>query len=283
MFNAAAYLEEVLLLRYTFFGLPFVCISILLPFLTQTTTASLSLSSIVLILVAFFALRVAGMSLNRVVDCDIDALNPRTATRALPQGLLSKNEVLLVSFLSFGLFFLACRCLNETTFCLSFIPAVLVGVYSFTKRFTSLCHFALGLVHCFIPIIISSALTSEISLASILLGVSQLCMIASGDIYYATQDMEFDRAHTLYSIPARYGKSFSQVAVRFLQLMAILFLVLLGVIYSLSFIYFFSLIVVCMMYGIAAYRNSDMFLINRVIGFVLLLGWLGELVWQKLQ
>lgn len=282
MFNASAYLQEVLLLRYAFFGLPFVCISILLPFLTQTTTAFLSLSSIVLILVAFFSLRVAGMSLNRVVDCDIDALNPRTATRALPQGLLSKNEVLAVSLLSFGLFFIVCRGLNEATFLLSFIPALLVGVYSFTKRFTSLCHFVLGLVHCFIPIIIYSALTSQVTLAPVLLGASQFSMIASGDIYYAIQDMDFDRKHSLYSIPARYGRQFSLTAARFFQLMAVIFLVVLGAIYSLSFIYFFALVAICFMYGIAAYRNSDIFLINRSVGFVLLVAFLGELGWQKL-
>ncbi len=280
MLHVRAYLQDILLLRHVFFGLPYLFVATILAYLSSG--ASFSFTSFILLIAAFFTLRTAGMSLNRLIDCEIDAENPRTATRALPIGLLSRREVTIISLLSFGLYFFFCRLLNETTFFLSFIPAILVGVYSFTKRFTAMCHFVLGLVHFCIPILVYAALTSKFALAPFILGTAELCIIAAGDMFYACEDIEFDKSYGLYSIPARYGRSFALLLGRFLQLVAIGMFILLGIVSSLSFIYYLGVLSACLMYGIQATRKRSEFMINNRVSLVIFMACIGELVWQRL-
>lgn len=157
------------------------------------------------VLLAMVAARSAAMAFNRLVDAAIDAANPRTATRALPQGRLQKGAVRLFVALNCLVFVWAAGQLNRV--CLLLSPpalAVILG-YSLTKRFTSASHFILGLGLALAPVGGWLAVRGDLSLQVLVLGGSVLFWVAGFDILYALQDEEFDRQTELWSLPARVG------------------------------------------------------------------------------
>ncbi len=157
------------------------------------------------ITVAMFGGRTAAMSLNRLIDRDIDARNPRTAGRHLPRGLLAPAQVLALAVASFGLLGLAAWRLNPLA--MAFLPAVVLvlTIYSYTKRFTWACHFFLGLSYFFVPFGGWIAVTGSIAPAAVVLGVAAGLWVAGFDIIYAAQDLDFDRREGVHSIPASFG------------------------------------------------------------------------------
>ncbi|HEU5395112.1 MAG TPA: UbiA-like polyprenyltransferase [Candidatus Methylomirabilis sp.] len=158
------------------------------------------------ILVAMVGARSGAMGMNRYADRDLDALNPRTKARALPRGLIRPGQVLGLVGVSFALLLVAAYNLNPL--CLSLTPlavAVLAG-YSYTKRFTTLSHLILGLCLAFAPIGAWIAVAGRLEPAPLLLGAAVLTWVAGFDILYALADVAFDRAHGLFSVPARLGE-----------------------------------------------------------------------------
>lgn len=158
------------------------------------------------ITVAMAAARTTAMSVNRVVDAEIDARNPRTAGRAIPAGLIQGRTVWALALLSIVLFLVAAAQLNR--FVLQLAPLALVGLvgYSYTKRFTWLCHWILGLIDGAAAAGGWAAITG--SLASPVpwfLWLAVTTWIAGFDLIYACQDVAVDRAEGLHSIPARFG------------------------------------------------------------------------------
>ena len=158
------------------------------------------------VLVAMVGARSGAMGMNRYADRDLDALNPRTRERALPQGRIRPGQVLLLVAASFSLLLLAAYNLNPL--CLSLAPLAIVMLvgYSYTKRFTSLSHLILGLCLAFAPIGAWIAVAGRLDLEPVILGGAVLCWVAGFDILYALPDITFDRAHRLFSIPARLGE-----------------------------------------------------------------------------
>ena len=145
------------------------------------------------------------MALNRLIDREIDARNPRTANRALPRRLISPREMGTFAALSAAILALAAWQLNPL--CLQLLPGavvILVG-YSYTKRFTWLSHGVLGLADALAPIGAWAAVTATVPPESLLLGFAVATWIAGFDLLYACQDVEFDRASGLHSVPARFG------------------------------------------------------------------------------
>jgi len=157
------------------------------------------------ITVAMVGARSGAMGLNRVIDAEYDRLNPRTATRAIPMGLLSRAQVLGFSVVSLGFLVLAAAQLNPLCLALSPVAIAVVVLYSYTKRFTALSHLVLGLALALAPVGAWLAVTGSFSLAPLVLGASVLFWVAGFDILYALQDLDFDRKMGLYSIPARVG------------------------------------------------------------------------------
>jgi len=158
------------------------------------------------ILVAMVGARSGAMGMNRYADRDLDALNPRTKDRSLPRGLIRPGQVLALVAVSFALLLLAAYSLNPL--CLALAPGailVLAG-YSYTKRFTTLSHLILGLCLGLAPIGAWIAVAGRLELAPLLLGGAVLCWVAGFDILYALADVAFDRAHGLFSVPARLGE-----------------------------------------------------------------------------
>lgn len=157
------------------------------------------------ILLAMVGARSCAMAFNRLVDAKIDGENPRTAMRAIPAGLITTGSVWTFTVASAALLVFSAYKLNPLAFALSPLALGITMGYSYTKRFTSLSHFWLGLSLSIAPIGAWIAVKGRFDWIAMLLGLSVLLWTAGFDIIYACQDFEFDRNNRLYSIPARFG------------------------------------------------------------------------------
>jgi 4-hydroxybenzoate polyprenyltransferase len=157
------------------------------------------------ILLAMVGARSLAMALNRLIDARIDALNPRTRGREIPAGRLTRAQVAVFAAASLAALLVSVSQLPEITWYLWPIPVVGFVLYPYTKRFTWACHFLLGLVIGIAPVGGWIAVTGHFALSPILLGLAVACWIAGFDVIYALLDLDFDRAHAVRSIPARFG------------------------------------------------------------------------------
>ena len=150
--------------------------------------------------------RSAAMAFNRYLDRNFDLKNPRTAIRELPAGILQANRVLWFVIINCLLFVACTFFINRICFYLSPVALLVVLGYSYTKRFTPLCHLILGLGLSLAPIGAYLAVTGEFDLLPILFSLVVLFWVSGFDIIYALQDEEFDKENKLHSIPAALGK-----------------------------------------------------------------------------
>ncbi len=195
-------LLEMIKIEHTVFALPFAFLGAV--FAAQGIPRPVQIG---LILLAMVGARSAAMAFNRLVDLPYDALNPRTATRALPKRLLSKGSVVAFVVASSCLFAFAAAMLNPLAFKLSPVALGIVLLYSYTKRFTWLTHIFLGLALGCAPIGAWIAIRGNFSTVPLMLGIAVLLWVAGFDIIYSCQDLDFDRRQPLYSIPKRFGIS----------------------------------------------------------------------------
>ena len=182
---------------HTIFAMPFALVGY--AYALQTTDAEFSLLLLVKVLLAMVFARNTAMGFNRYADRRIDALNPRTRNREIPAGVITPRRALIFVILAVALW------INRLAFFLS--PAallVLIG-YSFTKRFTAWCHIVLGVALGIAPVGAYIAVTGEIAVFPVLLTGLVITWCGGFDVIYALQDVEFDRSHSLHSIPARFG------------------------------------------------------------------------------
>jgi len=179
--------------------------------LPSYTSGSLDISSILklfsLVLLCMITARSAAMSFNRYLDRSFDAKNPRTAIREIPAGILKANNVLLFTIVNCILFITCTFFINKICFFLSPVALLVVLGYSYTKRFTPLCHLILGLGLSLAPIGAYLAVTGRFSLLPLLFSFAVIFWVSGFDIIYALQDEEFDKSQKLYSIPAWLGKA----------------------------------------------------------------------------
>jgi len=166
---------------------------------------ALIIKFILVILCMVFA-RSAAMAFNRYLDRHFDARNPRTAIREIPSGILNANNVLSFTIISCVLFIACCFFINPICFYLSPVALAVVLGYSYTKRFTPLCHLILGVGLSLAPIGAYLAVTGKFDLLPILFSFAVICWVSGFDIIYALQDEEFDKSQKLYSMPAWLGK-----------------------------------------------------------------------------
>ncbi len=196
---------EMIKIEHSIFALPFAMIGMM--WASQATEGTLwpGARTFLLILVAMVSCRSAAMAFNRIADRQIDALNPRTAMRAIPAGLLSLRTANLYFFGSVTIFLGAAAMLNPLALALSPIALLVTLGYSYTKRFTPLCHFVLGLGLGIAPAAAWVAVTGTISWAVVALTAAVTFWTAGFDIIYALQDVEFDRENRLRSLPETVG------------------------------------------------------------------------------
>ncbi len=191
---------EMIKFEHTVFALPFAFLGMML-----AAEGWPSWGTVGWIVVAMVGARSAAMGFNRLADRRIDAGNPRTADRALPAGEVSAGFVVGFVVASLALLVLAAWRLNPLALKLSPVAIVVVLGYSYTKRFTSLSHFVLGLGLAAAPIGAWIAVRGDVALTPLALGAAVLLWVAGFDILYALQDLAFDRASGLHSIPVTMG------------------------------------------------------------------------------
>ena len=191
---------EMIKFSHTIFALPFALSGALLAIRGLPGGRQL-----LFIILAMVGARTAAMAMNRLIDAEIDAKNPRTATRAIPAGLLSKGAVFGAIVLSVALLLWSAAMLNPLCLKLSPIALGFLVLYSYCKRFTALAHIVLGICLAAAPIGAWVALTGRIELPAIVLGLIVLFWVSAFDMLYALQDLEYDRSVGLHSIPVALG------------------------------------------------------------------------------
>lgn len=159
-----------------------------------------------LVLICMVMARSAAMAFNRYLDRDIDAVNERTASREIPSGVISPRRALLFVMLNCAGFVFATAFINSLCFWLSPVALLVVLGYSYTKRFTWLCHAVLGLGLALAPVGAYIAVTGSFQWIPVIYGFAVLFWTAGFDVIYALQDETFDREHGLYSMPAFFGR-----------------------------------------------------------------------------
>jgi len=158
-----------------------------------------------LVLVCMVTARNAAMAFNRYLDRHFDALNPRTAIREIPAGILSAESALRFVIGNSIVFVIATWFINPLCFYLSFVALFVVLFYSFTKRFTALCHLVLGVGLSLAPIGAYLAVTGSFALLPLLFSFAVIFWVSGFDIIYALQDKDFDNEQKLFSIPSIFG------------------------------------------------------------------------------
>ncbi|HEX2677292.1 MAG TPA: UbiA-like polyprenyltransferase, partial [Polyangiales bacterium] len=186
-------------LSHTVFALPFALAAIVL----ASRYAPITWQKVALIVLCIAAARTAAMAFNRLIDRDIDALNPRTRDRELPRGALSVNAVRGLVLGSCALFVLGAGLLGRLPLLLSPIALALALGYSYTKRFTALCHLLLGAAVALAPGGAWIAMGAEVTAAPWLLVLGVAAWVGGFDVLYSLQDQGFDQDKGLHSIPVK--------------------------------------------------------------------------------
>lgn len=202
--RSIAILSENIKFEHTIFALPFAYLGSLL-----AAGGFPPLSVFFWVTVAMAAARTAAMSFNRYIDRHIDARNPRTARRPIPAGQLAPRAVLLTALVSMAILVIAAYMLNPLCLLLSPLALAALVFYSYTKRFTPLCHVALGMTDSIAPgggwLAVQPSFAWPEVAPMLLLAFAVGLWIGGFDMLYACQDVEFDRREGLHSIPADYG------------------------------------------------------------------------------
>lgn len=239
----------LVMFSHTIFSLSFALISMLL--------ASKGLPSpykIFWILVAFMGARTGANAINRVIDAEIDAKNPRTATRQLPQGLLQKKEVIIFSIVCFLVMVIAAAMLNPLCLLLSPIALFLMSIYSYTKRVTWACHLVLGITSAAAPVGAWLAVTGKLSWLPLFMGAANTLWVAGFDIIYGSQDYDFDTSNGIHSIPARFGvKNALHIAALFHGITLVLLIIVGALSSQLGIVYYIGIALITSLF-IAEHR-----------------------------
>jgi 4-hydroxybenzoate polyprenyltransferase len=245
-----------------------------------------TLHQFIWITVAMGSARTLAMSLNRLIDREIDARNPRTANRALPRRLLSAAEMGGFALVSGAILTIAAWQLNPL--CLKLLPGavvILVG-YSYTKRFTWLCHAVLGIADGLAPVGAWAAVTGTVPPVALLLGFAVATWVGGFDLLYSCQDVEIDRAQGLHSVPARFGIPVALRSAKVAHVLTVLSLGGVGLILGLGIVYWLGVAIAAglliyehallMKYGLAR-LDMAFFNVNGYIAVILFLATAGDL------
>jgi 4-hydroxybenzoate polyprenyltransferase len=276
---------EMIKFSHTIFALPFALSGALL-----AVRGLPSGRQLLFIILAMVGARTAAMAMNRLIDAEIDARNPRTAGRAIPAGLLSKGAVLVAILLSVALLLWSAAMLNPLCLKLAPIALFFLVLYSYCKRFTALAHVVLGICLAAAPIGAWVALTGTIQLPAIVLGLLVLFWVAGFDILYALQDLEYDRSVGLHSIPVALGVSGSLWLARLFHLLTIGLLVWLALLLGLGVWFWLGcgLMTAMLLYEHWLLRGGDLskldaafFTMNGYISLTFLAATAADLFWGR--
>lgn len=227
----------LVMFSHTIFSLSFALISLLI-----ASGGKPKGETLFWILVAFMGARTGANAINRVIDAGIDAKNPRTAGRQIPQGLVKKKEVIVFTVICFGVMLVGAAMLNPLCVILSPIAIFLMVIYSYTKRFTWTCHLILGITSAAAPVGAWIAVTGQMGWIPFFMGAANTCWVAGFDIIYGAQDYDFDKANGLHSIPVKFGVKNGLNIAKLLHFAALCALVAVGILAKeLGLLYFSGL------------------------------------------
>ncbi|HEV8293137.1 MAG TPA: 4-hydroxybenzoate octaprenyltransferase [Tepidisphaeraceae bacterium] len=269
-------------LSHTLFALPFALLSTFL-----AADGLPKIGQLLLILLCMVTARTVAMSMNRLIDAELDSINPRTQNRALPSGSLSSTFYMAVVLLCSTAFIVSTALFglyrNIWPVILSLPVLLMISAYPFLKRFTRLCHYYLGAALALAPICAWIAIAGNLKLPPLIMAAAVLLWTAGFDIIYACQDYESDLQTKTFSIPAKFGIKRALLISRLTHLAAAALLITLGLITpQLRTIYFIAvaLSIILLIYQHAIVKPHDLsrvnlafFTLNGIIS--LLLGTLG--------
>lgn len=240
---------------HTIFAMPFALIGFMLGVMKagERYTPSVILVKLAWVIGCMVFARSAAMAFNRYLDRHFDAQNPRTAIREIPAGILKAESVLFFTIISSILFMVFAWLINPLCFYLSPVALLVVLGYSYTKRFTALCHLVLGLGLSLAPIGAYLAVTGAFHWLPILFSLTVIGWVSGFDIIYALQDEEFDRNHQLNSIPAALGKRNALRVSEALHVAAAALVVTAGIIGPFGWLYWIG---VAVFTGMLIYQHS---------------------------
>lgn len=189
---------------HTVFAMPFALIGFSLA--VSSPEFNFNIRLLLLVILCMILARNTAMGFNRLADKDFDALNPRTSKREIPAGIISARAATIFVFINAILFIVTTGYINRLTLILSPVALIVIIGYSFTKRFTSLCHFVLGLGLSLAPIGAYISVTGKFSLHPLIYSFIVLSWVSGFDIIYALQDDEFDKSVSIHSLPSATGR-----------------------------------------------------------------------------
>lgn len=241
---------------HTIFAMPFALIGFVLGlrdhFIHQTSVNQVGLK-FVLVLVCMITARSTAMAFNRYLDRHFDKLNPRTAIREIPAGIIKAEKALVFIGINMSVFITATFFINSICFYLSPVALFVILFYSYTKRFTYLCHLVLGIGLSLAPIGAYLAVTGSFDLLPLLFSFAVIFWVSGFDIIYALQDIDFDQSQSLYSIPSQWGLRQSLSISRVLHVLSASLVVAAYFVGDFHFLYLFGLLIFI---GMLIYQQS---------------------------
>ena len=241
---------------HTIFAMPFALIGFVLGlryhFIHQTTVDQVWLKFI-LVLVCMVTARSTAMAFNRYLDRHFDKLNPRTAIREIPAGIIKAEKALVFIGINMAIFITATYFINSICFYLSPVALFVILFYSYTKRFTYLCHLVLGIGLSLAPIGAYLAVTGSFDVLPLLFSFAVIFWVSGFDIIYALQDIDFDQSQSLYSIPSQWGLKQSLSISRVLHVLSASLVIAAYFVGDFHFLYLFGLLIFI---GMLIYQQS---------------------------
>ncbi|MCB9034729.1 MAG: UbiA family prenyltransferase [Chitinophagales bacterium] len=236
---------------HTIFAMPFAMIgftlglyySIIYDPTIRENSNSYYLLKFILVLVCMITARNAAMAFNRWADRQQDALNPRTAIREIPSGIISEKNALVFVVINCVVFIISTFFINRLCFYLSPIALLVVLGYSYTKRFSFLCHLILGIGLGLAPVGAFVAVTGKFGIVPVLLGIVVMLWVSGFDIIYSLQDEQFDKDNNFFSIPAKFGYQNAVSISVILHIFVIGLLVFIGVFGNFGLLYWIGTVV----------------------------------------
>ena len=241
---------------HTIFAMPFALIGFVLGlrnhFIHQSSVDQIWFKFF-LVLVCMVTARSTAMAFNRYLDRHFDKLNPRTAIREIPAGIIKAEKALVFIGINMAVFIIATYFINAICFYLSPVALFVILFYSYTKRFTYLCHLVLGIGLSLAPIGAYLAVTGSFDVLPLLFSFAVIFWVSGFDIIYALQDIDFDQSQSLYSIPSQWGLKQSLSISRALHVLSASLVIIAYFIGGFHFLYLFGLLIFI---GMLIYQQS---------------------------
>jgi len=251
---------------HTVFAMPFALIGFSLA--VSKPEFDLSIRLLILVILCMIFARNTAMGFNRLADKDFDALNPRTRRREIPTGIISARAAAVFVIINAVLFIVTTGFINRLTLFLSPVALLVIIGYSLTKRFTSLCHFVLGLGLSLAPVGAYISVTGKFSILPVIYSFIVLSWVSGFDIIYALQDDEFDKSTQLHSLPSATGRKKALAISIFVHFITFV-LVLAAGIYGKSGILFWTgatIFTLLLIYQHSIVRHDDLSKVTMAFG-----------------